>query len=227
MIITGKLSKSVIARYTGVIDFYLWKGITVARSWPKHPKTAPSPAMLAARAAWKDAWLFYRLRSSLLTDLWQRSGLPPGKMAATNIRQTLLNFRYRRPLFALPALFRVQFLVLEFTTLVIMELDYLSGVDIDMTATQPFILIDPTLPLAVDYCVPSFPDQTTVENHAPTIPCVPPYEPFKSFAIDTFQRFYLALLPGVVTNFSIILVGIKFGTEFIMVSPPILATELP
>ena len=225
MKIQGKLSKSVVNRYRGIIDFYLWKGITVARSWPRNPTGRRTPAQLAAQAVWKEVMDFYRLRSPLLNDLWQRSRLPPGKMAYTNIRQTLLNIRYRRPLFALPALFRVQFLLLEFKTLIIMEVDYLPGVVIDMSALQPFILFNPTSGTQVSYVIPTFPDQTTVENHAPTIPSVPPFEPFKSFTIDTVNLTYLALLPGAVTDFAICLVGDLVGTEFIMMSPPVIATE--
>jgi hypothetical protein len=34
--------KGTIDAMKGCVDFYLWKGIPVARKWPKYPKRAPS-----------------------------------------------------------------------------------------------------------------------------------------------------------------------------------------
>jgi len=39
--------EAIIAGFKGTIDFYYWKGIPVARSWPKSPGKLRSQAVMA------------------------------------------------------------------------------------------------------------------------------------------------------------------------------------
>lgn len=46
-------SQWLIDSWKGNVDFYLWKGIPVARKWPYHPPRSPTPAELAHQLAFK------------------------------------------------------------------------------------------------------------------------------------------------------------------------------
>lgn len=50
MAVLDKLpEKAIISAFKGVVDFYLWKGIPVARKWPYFPKREPSPLEIEIR----------------------------------------------------------------------------------------------------------------------------------------------------------------------------------
>jgi hypothetical protein len=48
-------STAVIDGFKGVIDFYSWNGIPVARSWPRSPGHDRAPAVQATWQVFKDA----------------------------------------------------------------------------------------------------------------------------------------------------------------------------
>ena len=48
-------SAEMVRDLSGVVDFYYWKGIPVARLWPRKTNLPPSPAMLGSRLAFKQS----------------------------------------------------------------------------------------------------------------------------------------------------------------------------
>ena len=46
MILESPISLEVISTFRGVVDFYKWKGLNVARAWPRRPNQPNSPAQL-------------------------------------------------------------------------------------------------------------------------------------------------------------------------------------
>lgn len=40
-------SQDIVAGFKGQVDFYLWKGIPCARSWPRSPGKQRAPAVMA------------------------------------------------------------------------------------------------------------------------------------------------------------------------------------
>lgn len=44
----------IISGFKGKIDFYVWKGLNIARKWPKKPLLPRAPAVAAAGAAWAE-----------------------------------------------------------------------------------------------------------------------------------------------------------------------------
>jgi len=51
MAIVKHISLQMVRDLHGVVDFYYWRGIPVARMWPRKTSTPPSAAMLGARAS--------------------------------------------------------------------------------------------------------------------------------------------------------------------------------
>jgi len=47
-------SLDIIHGLAGVIDYYLWKGIPIARKWPVNPKSHHSAATIAAAETFGD-----------------------------------------------------------------------------------------------------------------------------------------------------------------------------
>jgi hypothetical protein len=74
------ISKQTIRTLAGIVDFYYWRGIPVARSWPVMRVKERSPAVLAAAAAFKASRADLRLMSSEVRAAWRTLGR--GKKAA-------------------------------------------------------------------------------------------------------------------------------------------------
>jgi len=54
-IIKEMAGKKVIDGFRGVIDFYYYMGLPIARAWPRSPGKKRSPAVMAQWAAWSYA----------------------------------------------------------------------------------------------------------------------------------------------------------------------------
>lgn len=48
-------SEAVISGFKGKVDFYLWKDIPCARSWPRAPTGTRAPGVVAAQLPFTDA----------------------------------------------------------------------------------------------------------------------------------------------------------------------------
>jgi len=46
MILKHPVSKEMINRFAGIIDFYCWKNLFIARKWPRKPRQPRTPAQL-------------------------------------------------------------------------------------------------------------------------------------------------------------------------------------
>ena len=68
-------SKEMIDKLSGVIDFYYWKGIPVARRWPRKTDKLPSAPMLAARAAFTESRIDLRLVSGKVRQAWASASI--------------------------------------------------------------------------------------------------------------------------------------------------------
>ena len=58
--------QAIIDGLKGTVDFYYWKGIPVARSWPRKTTLPPSPAMLAAQQTFAKAAILYKEQDRVL-----------------------------------------------------------------------------------------------------------------------------------------------------------------
>jgi len=53
--LTNMPESNIISGLKGTVDFYYWKGIPVARSWPRSPGRQRSPAVMDQWPAWSNA----------------------------------------------------------------------------------------------------------------------------------------------------------------------------
>jgi hypothetical protein len=67
------ISLETIKALSGIIDFYYWKGIPVARKWPDWTHFRPSPRQKAAMEALKKIWADIKKLSPEVIDLWRQS----------------------------------------------------------------------------------------------------------------------------------------------------------
>lgn len=63
-------SQEMVRDLFGVIDFYYWKGIPVARQWPRVSSVPPSEAMLGARNAFTQSRVDLRSVSGATRESW-------------------------------------------------------------------------------------------------------------------------------------------------------------
>jgi len=68
-------SREMIDKLSGVIDFYYWRGIPVARRWPRKTTIPPSAAMLASRAAFADSRRDLKFVSGKVRAAWAVSAV--------------------------------------------------------------------------------------------------------------------------------------------------------
>jgi len=64
-------SLDIINGFRGIVDFYLWKGLPVARLWPRNPKSHHSPATIAAAAVFGVILKNYHLLGGTLLDAFE------------------------------------------------------------------------------------------------------------------------------------------------------------
>jgi hypothetical protein len=74
------ISLAMIRTLAGVVDFYYWCGVPVARAWPVMKVKERSPAVLASAAAFKNSRSDLRQISPEVRAAWQAIGI--GKKAA-------------------------------------------------------------------------------------------------------------------------------------------------
>ena len=59
MILESPISLTMVNTFKGVVDFYVWKGLQVARAWPRKPKQPGTPAQQATWDAFRNmhSWI--------------------------------------------------------------------------------------------------------------------------------------------------------------------------
>jgi len=67
------ISTQIIKSLAGVVDFYYWKGIPVARSWPKRSSVSTSPNVLASRQAFIDSRIDLKQVTGVVRLAWAQS----------------------------------------------------------------------------------------------------------------------------------------------------------
>jgi hypothetical protein len=77
---------NVIRFFRGTVDFYYWKGIAVARKWPRAPQQPNSGGQLAARAAFALAIRTIRDQPPAWHDAWKNVA-PPKMRSLTDLKR--------------------------------------------------------------------------------------------------------------------------------------------
>ena len=76
MAIVKSFSAEMVRDLSGVVDFYYWKGIPVARLWPRKSKIPPSEAMISAQAAFTQSRIDLRSVSCAVRAAWVPAETP-------------------------------------------------------------------------------------------------------------------------------------------------------
>lgn len=63
-------SREMVRDLSGVVDFYFWKGIPVARLWPRRSNLPPSQKMLGARLAFTQSRIDLRSVQGPAREAW-------------------------------------------------------------------------------------------------------------------------------------------------------------
>jgi len=102
MVLKEMVDIDTIRSLKGVVDIYYWKGLAVARKWPRHPRQPNTPAQVATRNAFKamHAWR-KRLPSSIVAQ-WRQMNTPPEKSREDVVRQQALKAAFADVLFDPP-----------------------------------------------------------------------------------------------------------------------------
>jgi len=75
MAILKSLSMEMVRQLSGVVDFYYWKGIPVARTWPRKSSIPPSAAMLVSRSAFIQSRADLKNVSGVVRGAWASSAV--------------------------------------------------------------------------------------------------------------------------------------------------------
>jgi len=98
MKLKGDISLAQIQKFRGVIDFYYWKGIPCARSWPNKPKHPRTPAQVATWSAFADMMTWKKTLTTAHILQWRSMNLPIGRSAEDQIRKFGLRMAYAHQL---------------------------------------------------------------------------------------------------------------------------------
>jgi hypothetical protein len=75
MAIVKSFNSKIIDALSGIVDFYYWKGIPVARQWPRKTTIPPSAAVLASRRAFTQSRIDLRAVSGSVRAAWNISAV--------------------------------------------------------------------------------------------------------------------------------------------------------
>lgn len=90
-------SLAIISGYKGSIDFYLWKGIPCARSWPRSPGHQRSPAVMAQWQAFTTASREWPFLSPTIQAAYQEMATDSGLTARDLQIRGYIGGLYRYP----------------------------------------------------------------------------------------------------------------------------------
>ncbi len=77
--LTALPSQAIISGFKGVIDFYLYMGIPVARKWPRSPGKRRAPAVEAQWPAFATAARLWSTLSKEIQDAYIETAAGAGK----------------------------------------------------------------------------------------------------------------------------------------------------
>jgi hypothetical protein len=92
MAVVKSFSAEMVRDFAGVVDFYYWKGIPVARRWPRKTTILPSSAMWAARTAFIQSRRDLALMPGAVREAW--ASVSFGKKQAWLDYYTAIYMRY-------------------------------------------------------------------------------------------------------------------------------------
>lgn len=72
----GSINMQTVNIMRGHVDFYLWRGVPVARSWPRPPRMAPTPGTVLTRNRMAQAMAFVR-NQPVIWQVFARRTLAP------------------------------------------------------------------------------------------------------------------------------------------------------
>lgn len=77
---------NIVRLYRRHVDFYAWKGIPVARKWPKYTKRPDTPKQKAAKDRIKKMWIYMRQQPDAWIAAWNKATIPKS-MSAEDVRR--------------------------------------------------------------------------------------------------------------------------------------------
>jgi hypothetical protein len=69
---------ATIAAHRGVIDYYEWKGVPVARAWPRYKAYPPTPGMVESQNVFSTVAKATGSISPAMQELWKSVPTTPG-----------------------------------------------------------------------------------------------------------------------------------------------------
>jgi len=97
----AKLAKmpqmAIIDGFKGTVDFYYWKGIPIARAWPKSPGKIRSPAVMAQWSAFRYVASEWTKLSEVVQDAYRELATDSGLSGRDMFTRAYLTGLYRYP----------------------------------------------------------------------------------------------------------------------------------
>lgn len=90
-------SLDIIAGFKGTIDFYLWKGIPCARSWPRSPGKVRAPAVMAQWSAFAYSASEWLNLAPIVQDAYKALASNSGLSGRDMFTRSYLSGLYRYP----------------------------------------------------------------------------------------------------------------------------------
>lgn len=100
-LVPSPINMNVVRAMRGIIDFYYWKGLGVARKWPRRAQQPNSVRQLAARAQMTQMHAILKSLPKAWHDFWKTVLLPSGRSVEDLKRKHVLwllhNARWSEP----------------------------------------------------------------------------------------------------------------------------------
>lgn len=75
-----------VKMFARVVDFYYWKGLPVARAWPRRPRQPNTAAQVATRQHFAAAGAWMKNLPASVVQRWESQNFPKGRTAKSYLR---------------------------------------------------------------------------------------------------------------------------------------------
>jgi len=227
MILDKPVNLEVVQTFRGVVDFYTWKGINVARAWPKKPNQPNTPSQIETRKAFSASITWIKTNPVSWNHQWSRMQTPIGITTDNMKRKTALQLAYAGALVSPPDIVNI--------TLFPVPVHNQTTVVIRMSASAPY---DPGfvtfrwIPYTTDPWPLTY--SSNIEymdrQNMPKIrytPVVSTYQPPVSTSWDPFLNEHSFLVNGLYSAIQFYPYPTSLGVTSFMLGPLYYSTDYP
>lgn len=219
MILGSPINLDMVNTFRGVVDFYYWRGVPIARSWPRKPNQPGTPAQQVAWSAFRNMFAWKKSNPYGWNQRWNEMFFPATMSAEDARRKYGLRLAYADALWRPPDITKVETFSNTPAGKTTVEITVNDYADFDETKVN-FRIVGYSGPYKILSWYESY--QEVNRQGVPTTryePNLAEYFPPESVSWDNIGKVYTLVIEGLHAYASVFGVVDKVTPKLIMLSP--------